>query len=229
MGIITTGILFYMTPSKVVILVRHGEAEHNVDYAYLKQRNTSLTLLGKQQATSAHRAIQKLAPEVVVTSPLLRTLQTTEGMLRGDGASSSSSRAVVVHPDAREKISNNACNLPIDPDALAALSDGGGAFASYDWTLVREAVAAAGGIAAWEQACAAEDDKLRERCERFTTWLETGLTQQRVCVVSHGEYLRQLPSAAGGAAEPSESMMDNCEVRIFTLRDGSWTRQHEPS
>ena len=71
---------------KRVIVVRHGEAEHNVDPNALQRRDTSLTSLGHEQAKGLRALLEPFAPVAVVTSPTLRTLQTAVGMLPANAA-----------------------------------------------------------------------------------------------------------------------------------------------
>ncbi len=66
---------------KIVYFIRHGEATHNVEArdigedAYFKEchRDAKLTDIGKQQAQNVERP----EVDVVITSPLTRTLETT--------------------------------------------------------------------------------------------------------------------------------------------------------
>ena len=74
---------------KLLYLIRHGEALHNINYkqigdtAYKTLRDTKLTELGEKQAIKINNNLNTTYSElknvdVVLTSPLLRTLQTTE-------------------------------------------------------------------------------------------------------------------------------------------------------
>lgn len=65
--------------SKILHLVRHAQAEHNVDNDY-DILDAPLTAIGREQAAKLNgltvQTIQQTA-ELLVTSPLSRTLQTT--------------------------------------------------------------------------------------------------------------------------------------------------------
>jgi len=76
-----------LADAKVVHFIRHGEAEHNVaarihgcqeyrNWAYL---DAPLTEKGREQAREARKFIlAQMKPQVVLVSPLTRTLQTAE-------------------------------------------------------------------------------------------------------------------------------------------------------
>lgn len=79
--------MYPMFRSKVIYLVRHGQGVHNVsgetDHANYKSwdhMDAPLTDLGRQQAEALHDHVEatgiKAQVELVVVSPLLRTLQT---------------------------------------------------------------------------------------------------------------------------------------------------------
>ena len=108
---------------KIVHIIRHGQAEHNVHDAALEKRNTKLTPLGQSQAASLSERVRALNPEVVLTSPILRAVQTTAGFI--GGADSVPIANVVVVPDARERVSHSThlCELPLSPAAATADQD----------------------------------------------------------------------------------------------------------
>lgn len=71
--------------SKIVIFVRHGQAEHNVAFdeygeeAYYDDKYTysSLTTIGKEQALELRTKLKEIDFDFVLTSPLDRCIQTT--------------------------------------------------------------------------------------------------------------------------------------------------------
>lgn len=216
---------------KVIIVVRHGEAEHNVDHHALLKRNTALTDRGRQQAAAIHSKIRELSPDLVVTSPILRALQTTaEFMSGGDGVTWTPMPQVIVAPDARERVSHreHLCELPLDPHMVTAGDDtratrsqsGLRLFAAYDWSLALEAAVASGGTASqWEATLVADDldgpsDSIDQRGVRLSLWLEQR-PEQRVCLTSHGAFLMHLTG---------DDYMQNCEVRVYSLEGGHWHR-----
>ena len=64
-------------PPKIITLVRHGQAEHNVSRDFQVQ-DTSLTALGEAQCHELSREFPSKPPVgLLVSSPLRRTIQTT--------------------------------------------------------------------------------------------------------------------------------------------------------
>lgn len=203
---------------KVVHVVRHAQAEHNVSHVAELRRNTSLTATGRMQLVAARAHIRNLVPrpEVVLSSPVLRALQTTNGV-----APEMVPRVVVT--DARERVANPEalCELPMDRTRLRSprLS-----FAEFDWTGHDSAMAQAGSVEAWEAAAIADDydheaegeckKRIKKRARRLTSYIEAR-PEQTLLLVSHGGFLMYLTK---------DEYMDNCEVRSYTVQDGRWRR-----
>lgn len=92
----------------VVVLIRHGEASHNVrsEYTLRQHKDAQLTERGRRQCARLKQRIAHLRVTRVVSSPLLRARQTAQ-LLFGD-------MNVNVMIDARERfIKNHVCNLMI--------------------------------------------------------------------------------------------------------------------
>ncbi len=66
---------------KIITVIRHGEAQHNVDHDMLAKRDTILTKEGRKQAKAVGKYLINHKIDVVLTSPVLRALQTTRHML----------------------------------------------------------------------------------------------------------------------------------------------------
>jgi len=192
--------------AKVVHVVRHGEAEHNVSDAFSSKRNTQLTAKGKRQARSLRCNLQKLKPQAVITSPLLRAMQTARAM--------TPSTPTVVVPDARERIlrKTHLCDLPVDPKRFRQSKQ----FGSMDWSLARGV-----GTQKYQKEIMDTDmaswANIQRRGLQLTRYLlrrpETSLA-----VVSHGGFLMGLTG---------DSYMDNCEVRTYLVTGGrhaKWKR-----
>ena len=203
---------------KLVHVIRHGQAEHNVDEAALEKRNTRLTSEGEQQAALLKARVAALKPEVIVTSPILRALQTTSGFLTDEVAA-----PVVVVPDARERVSHKShlCELPVDPSSAR---DQSSKIAAYDWSLVESSLALAGGsVGEWEKCMMMTDlagmASIGERAARLTSWIESR-PEETMVLVSHGAFLMRLTK---------DSYMDNCELRTYHVEGGKWTRKDRVS
>lgn len=121
------------SPPKRVVVIRHGQADHNIDHAASGKRNSQLTEKGRLQCAVARERFASSGVEVVLTSPLLRCLQTTANL----GASV----PVVVVPDLRECWVDGSyqCEAPLEPHAASS----SGVYSSYDWSMALEAEKAA--------------------------------------------------------------------------------------
>jgi broad specificity phosphatase PhoE len=192
--------------AKVVHVVRHGEAQHNVSDAFSSKRNTQLTAKGKRQARSLRCKLQKLKPQAVITSPLLRAMQTARAM--------TPSTPTVVVPDARERIlrRTHLCDLPVDPRRFQLSRQFGG----MDWSLARGV-----GSCKYQKEIMDTDTaswaNVKRRGRRLTRYL-LGRPEASLAVVSHGGFLMGLTG---------DSYMDNCEVRTYLVTGGrhaKWKR-----
>eukprot|EP00434_Breviolum_minutum_P023737 symbB.v1.2.020936.t1/scaffold1787.1/size187711/10 len=183
--------------AKLVHVIRHGEAQHNVNDKFLLKHDTKLTKRGQRQAKSLQRLLPKLKPEVAVTSSVLRALQTTRGI--------GFSGPTVVVPEARE-VGGWPANSPIE-SKQALSSDGETKFGRYDWSLV--AGPRRSSTMRWETVRA-----IKERASRLSRLLERR-SESSLLLVSHGEFLQHLTG---------DDYMGNCEVRTYSVHRGKWQR-----
>lgn len=202
---------------KIVHVIRHGEAAHNIDKHCERQRNTALTEAGRQQAHSLQSIAMSPPPEVVLTSPILRALQTTNALF-DDHFRQLFPASLTIHvvPDARERISKpeHLCELPLPSPAAAP--QGSGDFSTYDWSLVM--TAHGGNVEAWEQLLQTTDaDKanIDLRAKRLSDYIESR-SETTFCLVSHGAFLMRLTG---------DDYMRNCEMRTYELKGGVWMRR----
>lgn len=191
--------------AKLVHVIRHGEAQHNVNSAWLKKRHPRLTARGQRQARALRSLAPKLMPEVVLTSPGLRALQTTAAM-RAEAP-------VVVVPDARERVScrEHLCDLPADSSVAASSAH----FQRFDWSKANKVMMRAGGPMKYEEVITQTDDKeanIRRRARNLTKYL---LARPEKCMtlVSHGAFLMRLTG---------DEYFGNCEVRTYAVKRGQW-------
>ena len=162
---------------KCVHVIRHGQAEHNVNDDALEKRDTALTSKGQSQAATLKERVSALQVEIVLTSPILRALETTKGGV-------ASATRVVVVPDARERVSckSHLCEMPVNPATASSSGD----YAGYDWQLATQSLALAGGsVAEWERGLMAVDlesnANIDERGRRLSAWIE-GRSEQTLCL-----------------------------------------------
>jgi len=103
---------------RAVTFIRHGQSEFNRHWAATGTdpliRDAPLSELGHAQVAAARAAAQALEPDVVITSPLTRAVQTAVGLF-GDGG------AVPILVDAthRERVTNTD-DIGSSPHELAA-------------------------------------------------------------------------------------------------------------
>ncbi|KAI1470255.1 phosphoglycerate mutase-like protein [Daldinia caldariorum] len=194
-----------MAPNSRLILTRHAQAEHNVSLDY-SIHDAPLTPLGKKQAASLARQIPDLqsSAEVILSSPLRRTLQTT---YLGWGPAVSrlgGPKSVVLLPQAQE------CNdLPCDTGSAREVLERDPEFAAFDLeqlTAVLDWTSKRGFWAPGEQALATRAGWVRR-------YLRDERPEGDIVLVAHGDILRRITARPG--AGPSEYPWKNAEVRIF--------------
>ncbi|KAF2722249.1 phosphoglycerate mutase-like protein [Polychaeton citri CBS 116435] len=190
-----------MAPHSRIFLTRHAQAEHNVDLDYTIP-DAPLTPLGKKQAASLAPQIPQLQQEadVIISSPLMRTLQTTylgwgPAMQRLGGP-----KAVIALPQAQE------CNdHPCDTGSPREVLESNAEFAQFNLELLTPDWTSKKGF--WSQSPAAIANRAK--------WVRHYLRdrpEQNIVLVAHGDILRQITATAKG---PSEYMWRNAEVRVF--------------
>jgi probable phosphoglycerate mutase len=70
----------------ITILLRHGQTPMSVQKRYAGRSDVPLTDLGVQQAAAAAKRLASVGLDVIVTSPLLRAVQTAEEVATATGA-----------------------------------------------------------------------------------------------------------------------------------------------
>ncbi|KAI1334020.1 phosphoglycerate mutase-like protein [Xylariaceae sp. FL0016] len=208
-----------MAPNSRLILTRHAQAEHNVGLDY-SIPDAPLTPLGKKQATSLSRQIPELQQEadLIVSSPLRRTLQTTylgwaPAIERLGGL-----KKVVCLPQAQE------CNdFPCDTGSPRKTLEADPEFAVFDLAQLPDDWTSKQGF--W----AADHDSLTSRARWVRQFLRER-PEKNIVFVAHGDILRRITGTPKGA---SPYMWKNAEVRIFEFdpkfveSDECWLYQKE--
>jgi len=167
-------------------LIRHAQSENNARPPSRRVDDPPLTRIGHEQARRLSRRVAQLNPTHLITSPFLRTLQTTDylrqctglvpevrvalhekgGCVAGTGLGSMTGRPGLT----REQIGRQYADFAIEPEI-----DGQGWWGGKPLETIEEAT---------ERAKKLLDDTL----------LEFGDTDQRVALVMHGDFLLLLLS-----------------------------------
>jgi len=204
---------------KTIWFVRHGQAEHNVLYesgqaeACKALLDPVLTDLGRQQASMVAQdqlvksllSIPENAPgclELVVSSPLRRTVQTALGAVK-PWIESVAGRRVLLNADLQET-GDVRCDTGSPLEELKEYFKDDGGLLNFDelwagWHLKQGEFVDTG-------------PALRNRLQRFTAWL-LARPEKHILVVAHHNLLVILLGVT----------FLNCEVRQFFLReDGTY-------
>jgi len=216
-----------MAPNSRIILTRHAQAEHNVDLDYSskphhqstpKQVNTQkityspvpdapLTPLGRKQAASLAPRIPTLQTQanLIITSPLKRTLQTT--LLGWGPAIKRLGISNVICLPAAQECNDLPCDTGSSQSALASDPE----FAGFNFERLSPEWTSKRGFWAPEPEALAE----RARWVRRFLW---DRPERDIVLVAHGDVLRRITATREGG--PSAYMWRNAEVRIFEFEEG---------
>lgn len=219
-----------MAPNSRIYLTRHAQAEHNVDLDYSstyfpprKLSNSSpdkspcivpdapLTPLGKKQASSiAHLIPSSIQDKVdlVVTSPLTRTLQTT--LLGWAPSVSRLGKENIICLPAAQECNDFPCDTGSSQEILKNNSEFSGLNLSRctpDWTSKQ---------GFW----AADRESIRRRA-RFVRQFLRERPEKDIVLVAHGDILRQITATEDG---PGTYMWKNAEMRVYTFDEKSVDR-----
>ncbi|PWN89482.1 phosphoglycerate mutase-like protein [Acaromyces ingoldii] len=201
-----------MAPTSRILLCRHSQAEHNVDLDY-SIPDAPLTALGKKQSAALQKQIAGLydSVDVVVSSPLRRTLQSTKlgwgpAVERLGGISK-----VVCLPQAQE-CNDFPCDTGSPRQELESLDE----FKGFNLELLTPDWTSKQGFYAPDRATIAK------RAQWVRQFLR-GRPEHTIVLVAHGDILRQITSTAEG---PSTYQWKNAEVREFRFNK-AWVDKDE--
>ncbi|EGF97732.1 uncharacterized protein MELLADRAFT_28474, partial [Melampsora larici-populina 98AG31] len=166
-----------------IYLVRHAQADHNVDFDNHSFPDAALTPTGKEQCIGLNERtsmnIQKSA-QLLVTSPLRRTLQTTligfPQLIHKLGGRS----AIIALPQLQE----NGCS-PADTGSSRSELEGDKEFEGIDFSLLADGWNSKSGV--WSS----DKHSLKHRAGWTRTWL-AARPEEEIVVVSHGGALRYI-------------------------------------
>ncbi|CAO1614267.1 unnamed protein product [Parajaminaea phylloscopi] len=190
-----------MAPNSTVIICRHSQATHNVadDYSL---PDAPLTDLGKQQASKLPEFVAQLQQQVdlVVSSPLKRTLQTT---LRGWGPAVErlgGRKNVVCLPQLQE------CNAyPCDTGSAREVLEQDPEVSGFDFGLLTPDWTSKQG------QFAADEATLNARAQWVRQFVRSR-PEKTILLVAHGDIIRRI---TGGPLGNSTHPWKNAEVRIY--------------
>ncbi|KAK9898423.1 phosphoglycerate mutase-like protein [Cystobasidium minutum MCA 4210] len=189
---------------KVIYLTRHAEAEHNVNSEYFIL-DAPLTAKGREQSAQLHENTQhslQKEVELVVSSPLRRTMQTTligypHAIERLGGKSK-----VILLPEAQE------CNdYPCDTGSDRAELEKDSEFEGLDLSVLTDD---------WNSKkgkYAANVTTLQARARHVRNFLRSR-PEKSIVLVAHGDILRYIVFG-----EQNATPWSNAEVRKYTFVD----------
>eukprot|EP00775_Hariotina_reticulata_P007788 gene7788-7986_t len=213
---------------KTIYLIRHGEGWHNVGYAnnldpHLTPRGWAQTAALQQHLSSLQ---DKLDIELVVVSPLRRTLETSAGanmrylpLARAVGSAGCRPLQLLAHEGCRERMGPNVCDKFRDMD-LQVVDFPGVDFSmiehqhDVEWDRVSQATCKNGCYFVGEQESAAE-----ARALVFYRWLMSR-PEQTIAIVSHCGFLVHSMRALGEVVGRMSLDWENCEMRSIVLQWG---------
>ncbi|BDA46810.1 Phosphoglycerate mutase-like protein [Coccomyxa sp. Obi] len=235
--------------TKVVHFIRHGEGFHNIGYE--GNLDAHLTPFGWHQAAALQQHIKALQPpldiQVVIVSPLMRTLETAAGVFGGGSATAHplmlrqtgtprerSAHDAIAQPSHLQFIATEMCRERMGPnlcDQRRPLHLTKEHFPGVDFSAVQtdEDVL-------WERIHAEQhtsgeydvgesEDTITVRGIEFLRWLMTR-PESRIAVVAHAGFIRHTLTAfadtlPAGSQEVLTKEFQNCEMRTVVLSDTS--------
>ncbi|KAM0932198.1 putative histidine phosphatase superfamily, clade-1 [Dioscorea sansibarensis] len=237
--------LYPLQRSKTLHLVRHAQGIHNVAgekdhvaYSSLKFFDACITSLGWSQIDNLREHVNAcgLAKriELIITSPLLRTMQTAVGVFGGESyldgmnvpplmvenAGNSNRPAIsslncppfVAVETCRERLGVNAC------DKRRNISEYKLLFPAIDFSLIENEE-----DILWEADKRESNEALAARGLRFINWLWTR-QEKEIAIVTHSAFLECTLQMYGNDCHPSikneiSKHFANCELRSMVLVD----------
>lgn len=231
--------------SKVIHIVRHGQGYHNVagevdhlSYMSWDYLDASLTELGWQQSEALHAHLDatgiKAQVELVVVSPLLRTLQTAAGVWGGGAALDESATplmvsglgkaphaAIAAPPKGLKFVANEWCREQngVHPcDRRNSVSFYKARFPMVDFSEV-----STDEDTWWHDTHRENAQELFARARTFVRWL-LDRPESRIAVVSHSSFIFHMCHLFGSdcselVRKEIQQGFRNCEMRSVVISD----------
>ncbi|KAK3423419.1 hypothetical protein EUGRSUZ_F00456 [Eucalyptus grandis] len=228
---------------KTLHLVRHAQGIHNV----AREKNNDplksydffdaqVTPLGWQQVSNLHRHVQACGLskkiDLVITSPLLRAMQTAVGVFSGEGCTDGIGAPPLMvanagnsdHPAisslncppfiavelCRERLGVNPC------DKRRSISEYRPLFPAIDFSLIENV-----DDVLWTPDVREKDEEIADRGMKFLSWLWTR-EEKEIAIVTHSAFLLHSLKAFGNDChllitnEPCKQFA-NCELRSVVI------------
>ncbi|KAG9142388.1 hypothetical protein Leryth_020071 [Lithospermum erythrorhizon] len=230
---------------KTIHLVRHAQGLHNVEgekdhSAYLSPHlfDANLTPLGWEQVDNLHKHVHSSGiakrVELVITSPLLRTMQTAVGVFGGEGYTDGTSVPPLMVENAGNSTRPAISSLNCPPfkavelcrehvgvhwcDKRRSISEYKPLFPAIDFSLIENE-----DDVLWKNDVREPDEDLATRGMKFLNWLWTR-KEKEIAVVTHSGFLIHTLKAFGGDCHPTIKdeickPFNNCELRSVVIVD----------
>ncbi|GMJ02533.1 hypothetical protein like AT5G64460 [Hibiscus trionum] len=234
--------LYPLHRCKTLHLVRHAQGVHNVagekDFSnYLSEEyfDAHLTPLGWQQVDNLRKHVHETGLsrkiELVIVSPLLRTLQIAVGVFGGEGYkdgtpmmienTGESNRPAISSLNCPPIVAVELCReyLGVLPcDRRKSISEYRHVFPAIDFSLIDS-----NEDNLWEANSREKKEEVPTRGMKFLNWLWTR-EEREIAVVNHRGFLRHTLSVFGNDCHPSVKSeicthFANCELRSVVLVD----------
>ncbi|KAE9597106.1 putative histidine phosphatase superfamily [Lupinus albus] len=234
---------------KTIHLVRHAQGIHNVEgdknyKAYLNPRyfDAQLTPLGWQQVDNLRNHVRDSGLidkiDLVIVSPLLRTLQTAVGVFGGEGYTDktdvlplmvanagNSSRAAISSLNCPPIVAVELCreHLGVHPcDRRRSISESQFLFPAVDFSLIDSDE-----DDLWKENIRETKEELAARGLKFLNWLWTR-KEKEIAIVTHSGFLFHTLHKFGNDCHPLvkkeiSKHFANCELRSMVIFDRSMT------
>ncbi|XP_070056252.1 phosphoglycerate mutase-like protein 1 isoform X2 [Nicotiana tabacum] len=239
--------LYPLHRCKTIHLVRHAQGIHNVEgemnhSAYLSPHlfDAHLTPLGWEQVDNLRKHVHASGlskkVELVITSPLLRTMQTAVGVFGGEGCPDGIDVPLLMVADAGNSNHPAISSLYCPPfiavegcrehlgvhwcDKRRSISEYKPLFPAIDFSMIE-----CDDDVLWEPDIREPNEHLAARGMEFLNWLWTR-KEKEIAIVTHSGFLIHTLSAFGNDCHPDVKNeicrpFKNCELRSMVIVDRS--------